>query len=413
MTGVSSTRPPRGGSRLQWVDLAPMIALVGVMLIRWRTYLLAARPLIDEQIYLEAFAAVANGASPYSVEGFFYPASFAWAGSLALSTTGEIWTVALLRAANILGLVATAWLSLKLWPSSWKKRLVAAAVFLTLAPAVHLALYYGNIACAVVGMIVIALSTWPRRPLIAGLVLGSSAAIKPFAPAAVLALVTHRPRHGGYRQVVAGLVGGLTMVVVLLPVSQAVAMSRQTIQGLIYKRSISLYRMLRELGLEMSPLAIALVITAIAVLLCRRFRMTEAELICFATTAALATVPIIWSHTFLLVLPVQVFALARAASRRRNSDGGTGSEWHRLLRRYEAVLVLLGVAAIQFSGGAGAFDNQPVPLRVMVLAVPYLAAPALTAYVLTTGRFRSDDSETSDSRSVHRGGSAVIPPRTR
>ena len=51
-----------------------------------------------------------------------------------------------------------------------------------------------------------------------------------------------------------------------------------------------------------------------------------------------------------------------------------------------AVLVILAVAAIQLSGGAGAFDTQPVVLRVLALAVPYLAAPALTSYILVTGK---------------------------
>jgi len=385
---LPSSRHLESASGSLRLDLVAIFGLMGVVLLRWHTYLLAPGPVFDELKYIEAFRAVADGASPFSVEGFFYPASFAWAGSLALATMGQTGVVTLMRAANVLGLVATVWLSVKWWPTSWARRLVVAAVFLTLAPAIKLALYLGNISFAVIGMMVTALSIWPRHPLVAGLVLGGSVGIKPIAPAAVLTLLTHRPRRGGYQHVVAGLVGGLSLVLVLLPVSQVLEMSNQTIEGLIYKRSISLYRMLAEVGLQISPLVVALVITGVAVLLSRRLRMTESDFMCFATTAALLTVPIIWAHTFLLVLPVQVIALMRAADRWRDASNNSGPDSHATIRRYEPILVILGVVAIQLSGGAGAFDSQPVTFRVLALAVPYLAAPALTAYILATDRFQ-------------------------
>lgn len=389
MTTSPSDRHQESSTGARWLDLVGICGLMGVVLMRWHSDLLAPEPLIDEQIYLQAFQAVASGASPFSVRGFYYPAFFALAGGWVLETLGQLWAVALLRVATAIGLVATVWLSLRWWPTRWWRRFVVAAVFVTVAPAIQLALDFGNITFAVVGMIVTGLSVWHRHPLAAGLLLGGSVGVKPIAPAAVLTLLSHRPRRGGHQHLVAGLVGGLCMMGLLLPVSKVVEMSNQTIEGLTYKRSISLYRMLAEVGLQVSPLTVAVVIAGLAVLISWRLKMTQSDLMCFATTASLLTVPIIWSHTFLLVLPVQVIALVRAADRWRDARNNSESESYGEFRRYEPFLVFLGMAAIQLSGGAGAVDDQPVVFRVLALAVPYLAAPALTTYILATGRSQS------------------------
>jgi hypothetical protein len=109
--------------------------------------------------------------------------------------------------------------------------------------------------------------------------------------------------------------------------------------------------------------------------------MPRRTVLCFGGLAAVLAVPIIWSHTLLLTLPLQVLALTRAVARRREILAETN-----LWRRYESTFVILAVAALQLTEGAGAVDDQAVGFQLVVLSGAYLAAPALMAYILATDR---------------------------
>ena len=123
----------------------------------------------------------------------------------------------------------------------------------------------------------------------------------------------------------------------------------------------------------------------IAVAVSRLRPLTRPEVLCVAATGAVASLPIIWPHTLLLTLPVQVLAVSRAFERRsRAAAGGTGLEPRSGGVRFEMWLVAVGVAAIQFAEGAGSVDRMAPWIQLIALGVPYLAPIVLTSYLLTT-----------------------------
>ena len=242
----------------------------------------------------------------------------------------------------------------------------------------------------VIGMIVVALMIWQERSVGSGLMLGSSVSIKPLAPLAILVLLVHRPLRGGYRQVVAGLVASVVMLGSLLPLDAFREMLSQNIASLSLNRSFSLHRLLGLVGVDVHPLVAMTVVAVIAVVIARLRPFDEIDLLCLSLTVAILGVPLIWTHTLLLTLPVQVLALLRAVERRRlflTEPGVPGSTSG--IGRYELWLVVLAVAAIQLGEGSGSVDRMSAWIQLIALGVPFVAPAALAGYVLVTSPNRS------------------------
>lgn len=366
--------------------LAAVAALSAVVVLRWWSYLSWPGPLIDEDIYLRAFRAAAEGLTPFGVDGYYYPAAFASLGGWLLPAIGESGLRLLLRAASVAGVAVIVWIALASWRRPAWQRLLVGATYLALAPAVRLGFQTGNISFAVIAVILASLLIWSRHPVVAGLALGGSVAVKPLAPLALLAVAAHRPAAGGRRHWLCGALGAAVMAVLLLPPSRFVEMSALSVDRLPYIRSISLQRMLALAGIETGSLAIALALGVVVVVVARLIPMTLEECFWFAATAAVLATPVIWPHTLLITLPVQAAAIAAAWSRRLRPAPGPSPAAAGVARRYELPLVVLAVLALQLSEGAGAVDDRAVPLQLAALAVPYLAAPALAAYLLVRGR---------------------------
>lgn len=381
-------------SRSYLEHLGALAILAGFILIRWWEYLGSATNLGDEGIYLRAFGEVAAGRSAYSVSGFYYPPTFAAMGAAAMTVVGEPGTRALLRGGAVLGLATTVWLSFCLWPTSWQRRLVVAALYLALAPAVYYGIETGNISFVVSGAILAALAAWSAKPVLSGLVLGASVAIKPLAPLPIAALLVHRPIPPTRRHWLAGGIAGGLAALLLMPHLDYLSTTAGAIDRLPFIRSISLNRILVLLDLEVSPVLLAGILGMMVVLVTRMIPMTRQELLCFGGIAGILAVPIIWSHTLLLTLPAQVLSLTRAfdrrrqfASKQRERKAQSSSE---VWRRYELMFVILAVTALQLSGGAGAIDDQPTAFQLVILTGAYLAAPVLMIYLFAT---RSDSVE--------------------
>jgi hypothetical protein len=381
-----------------WTNLAPWrhlsaLALVAlVAAVRWHHCVLSSDPLIDEATYLEAFRAVLEGRSAYEVVSYHYTPFFASVGGGLLSGLGELGTLGVLRVASLLGLAIAIWCSFAWLDVSWWRRLALAVGFVALAPSVGAGLCTGNISFAVIGLILLALVQWSRRSpasgaVPSGLALGATVAAKPLAPLALVALFLHRPTGGhgaqsgggiGRRHQIAGLVGGLTATALILPmVSRLAEMSEQPIHPLSYARSFSLQRVLSLAGIEVSALAIVLAgVLALAVLL-RFLALDRSQLLAVAVTASVLVTPIIWNHTLVMTLPVQVMALVIAAERWRVARGKASRN-----RSFELVFVALGALAMQFSEGFGAVDELSRGAQLAFLAVPYFAPALLAAYLL-------------------------------
>ncbi len=362
------------------LHLAAVALLALLALARW-PFLSSPLPLGDEDIYLQAFAAVRADTTPYGVKGFFYPLAFARAGAGLLGLLGPGGTLATLRAANLLGLASAFWIAAAWLPLPIARRWLAAAALLCLSPAVHAGLDLGNVSFAVVGLALAALMAWPRRPLAAAALLGASVALKPIAAAAVPLLAVHRPRaRSGGRQLLAAATAGAVAAVLLLPISGLRQMLDQEMVPLAYARSFSLKRLLALFGVDASQVVLTLAVTALAVLAARR-RMSSVQLLCYVTATASLATPLVWNHTLIVALPVQGLALALAWQRLAAAD-----QDGRIGRRRELAFVILGVAMMHAGTTAGFDHLQPAVQAVLLLAVG-LTPSLVCAYVF---RFTAD-----------------------
>ena len=375
-----------------WLHLVALVVIALVALVRWHHCVLASKPLIDEATYLEAFRAVVEGRSPYEIGSYHYTPLFAGAGAGLIGLLGEPGTLVALRLAGLGGLALAVWCSTAWLAVAWGWRLALAAAFVALAPAAGAGLCTGNVSFAIVGAILFALMQWFRRSLLSGalpsgLLLGATVAAKPLAPLALVALFFHRawPKGslGRFAARFTAVVGGLVAALLLLPmVSQLAAMSSQPIHPLSYARSFSLQRILSLAGIEVSALAVFVFGALGLAVLVRFLRLDRSQLLAVAVTASVLVTPIIWNHTLMLTLPVQVMALAIAWSRwRRRHAAPPEVSRH---RTYELLLVTLGALAIQFSEGFGAVDALSRTAQFLFLALLCFAPAALTAYVLVS-----------------------------
>jgi hypothetical protein len=361
------------------VHLGCVLLLTLVPVLRWWPMVSSTgMSLSDEIPYFEAFDRVEVERSPYDGTDYIYPSAFAFVGAWSMENLGRDATAALLRGANLLGLAITIWCALAWFAWTLVQRLVAASAFLLLSPQVSFSVLFGNLSPAVCGLILIGLLLAPKRPLVAGLLLGGSVVLKPIAAVAIGCLVLRSARAGGRRQALAGLVAGVVVAVLILAFPY-----RGDFFDLLstdrVARTVSLHRFPRLLGFDISALWISVPIAAAAAALVLRGGLGRSRFICLALTASVASTPLVWSHTLLLLLPVQALALAILADRWRTP--GTGAVG-RLPRWVEPVLVLLAVAGLQFAAGAGGIDDQTLLLQLVGTAIPALAPFVLLGYVL-------------------------------
>jgi len=352
------------------------VILFVLVAVRWRHYLIWPDLVFDEDIYIRAFRAASAGESPFGVQGYFYPAVLARVGGWLLAVLGEIPLRYLMRASVDLGLVVTVWLSLSLWRVAPIVRLATASVYVVVAPVVGGGLREGNLSFAVVGLVLTGLYVWPRRPVAAGLILGTSVAVKQLAPLAILSLLVHRPVPPSRKHWIAGGIAVAVAVPLLLAGSRNEMIAAARLQELTRVHSASLARELDLAGLHTNPVLIAIVVALLVIVVGRLRPMNPSELLCVATTAAVLSLPVVWSHTLLLTLPVQVLALVLAFD-------GSSSRAPQRMARYEKVLVVLLVASAQLAiGHEGALGHQAFLLQVAVLLVPILAPLFLTLFIL-------------------------------
>ncbi|MCH7665805.1 MAG: hypothetical protein IH936_07745 [Acidobacteria bacterium] len=369
-----------------WRHLSALVLIALVAAVRWHHCVLLGDALIDEETYLAAFRAMAAGSSPYDIESFHYTPTFAWVGAQLIARVGEFGTLQILRWSSLAGLAVAVWCSSAWLAVSWATRLTLAAAFVAMAPGVGAGLCTGNTSFAVIGVILPALIFWSRRSALAGAVpsgfaLGATVAAKPLAPLALVALFFHRPSSTeGRRHQLAGLVGGLTAAALLLPmISRLGEMSAQPIHRLSYARSFSLQRLFALAGFEVNAPAIVFTGAVAVAVLVYLLPLDRSQLLAVAVSISVLATPIVWDHTLLMTLPVQVMALAVAAERWREGSGQALRS-----RTYELVLVGLGALAIQFSGGVGAVDELFRAAQFAFIALPCFAPALLSAYVLVS-----------------------------
>lgn len=354
-----------------------LAVVTAVLVVRFHAAVLAPVPVEDERVYFDAFTSAAEGRSPYG-GSYFYTPTFALAGAWAVGHLGATAVLAAMRTANLLGMAWIAWLSVAWLPWTWRRRLLAASVYVAVAPAVRLGAAWGNLSLLVVGLLLAALLIWARRPVVAGLLLAASLVIKPLGPVVAVALAAHRPADGGRRHLVAGLLGLAVAAALVLPMpwlADMLSFGGKPENG----RNVALQHLLFCFGLRLDSLVIAAAVAAATVLAGRRRPWPRESFLGFAGTAGVLALPVVWSHTLLLVLPLEVMALTVAFARRAAPDAAAS-----VLRRYEATFVVLAVLAIQLCEGLGGIETWPLLVQGVATLLPALGPAALLAYLLRT-----------------------------
>jgi hypothetical protein len=358
---------------------AALVLLAALVGLRFAPALSFSSPLGDELAYDRAFAAAAKGESPYAEPGFLYPPVFARAGAW-LRQAGPMAPLHVLRTANALGLVTLVWWSAGWLARGWRTRLAASAAVLLLSPAVYQGVALGNVSFLVAALVVAGLSIWPRFPISSGALLALSLAIKPLAPAAVLALGVHRPAGGGTKHRLAAVVAVALAAAAFLSVPGLGAFLERGSHSAVLASTVSPYRFVLLAGASPSPLVVTLPVLALLAWFVLRQPLSPAELTATAVVGAIAATPMVWNHTLLLTLPVQAMALATAWRRRRIAAEGTGGR-----ALLELAVVALGVVALHTAEGATGITDRSPALQAAA-ALPAAIAPVLLLVYVLRGR---------------------------
>lgn len=360
-----------------WRHAAAVALLLGVCVLRWWPYLTADHRVNDEISYVRGARLAAAGESPYSGGGYLYPPGPAVVGGAAIQRFGLLPTLRAVRLLNYLGLAVVAWVAVGFLPFAAAVRWLVAAAILCLSPAVRFGVAFSNLSLAVGGLIVFALAVWARRPLLAGSLLGGSLAIKPLAPGALAVLLAHRGEAPAQRRLLVVAAAAVVALACVLPfpwVGDMVGFAAAGIEPL--GRSASIHRVAFLLGWSRWTSALSILLLLPVVWLARRRRLRPEEVVALALAATVSLTPVVWSHTLVLTLPLQVLAGARAWRRWRARTGTRPG--------YELALVALGIAALQLAEGATGIDDRPVALQVVAALPPAVSPLALVLYLLAT-----------------------------
>jgi hypothetical protein len=362
---------------------AVAIAIVALVLGALRSdYLFSVAPWWDEQIPLEAARMLEAGASPYSHRYYNYPPPMvqALAAAEALGATRALLLV--WRAANLAAVVALAWLSAG-W-AGWRggeRAVVALAA--ALSPVVGHALAVGNLSPLVALPALVALARERRAPWSSALLLGASVAFKPLALGGAVFLSAHRlfagPRRPGP---VAALAWAPITALALAPGAALLpAMASRMSEVYFDPHQLSIKRLLAGVGVEVASPWIAGVVVAAALAWAGRRALVPAQMLLVAPVVALAALPVVWAHSFVLTLPLQLTALARLRERWRDPAVARGGCW-----LGEVVGILAALATMHGAASPTLANDWPERIQWWVCLLPAVAPACLLAYVLGSAR---------------------------
>lgn len=362
------------GSMGAWLGF---LLVTGVLLVRFGGLLWTGERLIDEAVYLAAFEAVLRSESPYDVAGFLYPPAFSHAGAWAVDGLGGERTLGLLRLANFMGLLGIACF-VGFWVRAAGRRADGwvwggTAAALSVSTGVLFALGCANVSFLAAGLLLWGLRLASRRPVWAGICLALSVSVKPFAAPAIWVLfwAGSRSRRLDWLSAssVALLVGGMMN----LASPWVWRMHEAAPSPLTDVRSTSLARMGALLGLDLDPLVwLALGLAALGLGAWRWSHVPAA--VQMLGLLGVLTMPVVWNHTLVVLLPMVASAGVLAWTRRRAE----------LARWFEPVGVgLAGLSLLLFESGA--VDRLAAGPQLALLSPPFLAAIGLFLYWVRMG----------------------------
>ncbi len=360
--------------------------VAGLLLLRFGDTWLDSETRVDEGIYLLAFEAVTQGRSPFTVDGYLYPPAFAHLGSWSSRWLGMEGSRALLRLLSFCSLLVIAG-----WAVRWWRRFGGTGAnssrndslkvwflvggLLVVSTGVELGVAVANVSFMAIALLWTALEIMERRPVVAGCLLACSVLIKPFAVPAVAVLgvggwvARHRP------WLKTSISAGVASLVLNAPSPYLFEMPAARPSSLTDIRAVSIGRILQTLGVECSPLWILVLFTgaicSVAWWRLRRRQDRRLDLVLLCLLGMLG-MPVIWSHSLIIFVPMLCGASALAWSRRSEDRGAL--PW-----------VVLGAAAIIFSE-SGALDLLPALAQAVLLLPPLLAPIGLSMYLSRTAQ---------------------------
>lgn len=354
--------------------------------------------LTDEHFYEPAIERAVAGDSPYDVPGFLYPPSFARAGSVLHRMFGPVGSRYLLRSLNLLGLIYILWftvvrgieaarrgtttVALPIWV------LVGLPVALLWTPGVGFGVFAGNFSFLVGAVALFAIWHTDRRPVVGGILLGATLLTKPLIAGALPLFLVPGPRTASTtnliqrlnaRRAFAALFGALIAVVILwIDRHELVQMLAAEPPDLAKKRSLSIFRIARELGFGELRLPLFATVTALLSVSFWGRLPARPHLLVAALLAVPLTTLVVWGHTLVLFFPVAAMAIGRWIARRREA-GLVGIFAGEPEDRLETVIVL-GATAVLLFAHPGGFADKPGIVQALLLMPPLIAPIALTAY---------------------------------
>lgn len=370
--------------RSWWWHASALLILMVVLTLRWAAGVLDPFPRPDEVAYVDAFAKVLEGRSPYELRYYLYPPPFAYGGAALTYVFGPAAVLALIRLADVFGGALLVWLGLGFLDLSWRGRVYAGFALCLVSPGLYVAMMWGNITPAVGSAMMVGLLAWRRRPVVSGLLLGLAGIAKPLTPVALVALGAHRPAtsdrdEASRAHLVAAGVGLATGAVLALATPHlgeylSISQGRPT-----QPRNVALHRLIWSAGLEVSSLWVVAFAALVAIVWTRSVRLDRFGLLAVATATALLGVPLIWSHTLIVTLPLQGLALQTALVRWRDGReraSACRNHW------YELILVAIGCLILIFSDAADGPARNLVLIRTVYAGTTALTPCLLATYVV-------------------------------
>lgn len=363
--------------------------------------------LTDERFYEPAIEEAVAGRSPYDVPGFLYPPTFARTGRMVYEILGPSGSRYALRAFNLFGLVFILWFTMvrgikavqePAFASTGRATatpvwaLVALSVALLLTPGVGLGVFVGNFSFLVGAIAILGIWLADRRPVLAGVLLGATLVTKPLIAGGLPLFLLPRPRNRTAasflrrlhaRRVAAALIAVFLAIGLLwVDRQELVQMLAAEPPELDKKRSLSIYRIARELGFGELRIPLFTIVTAVLALAFWGRIAGRRHLLIAALLAVPLTTLVVWGHTLVLFYPVAAMALGRWIARRR-AEGLSGVLAGEPPHRLETVIVL-GATAVLVFAHPGGFAGEPGIVQALLLAPPLLAPVALATYWFRT-----------------------------
>ncbi|MFH1351519.1 MAG: hypothetical protein ABII26_11400 [Pseudomonadota bacterium] len=375
-----------------YMELIALFLLSGLGILWWwnSIYLPAWTP--DGNTYQSAIDLVIEGRSPYEHYVYPYPPTIALIGAWINKLWGEEAFRIGFRYVNLLGGCAAVWGSLLLtrWP--WFLRLGLGSLGILFLPTLASCVDNDNLSMLASGTTIVGIILWPHLPILTGILLGFGLSLKPIGLIALFLLAAHRPPAPQRKHFLTSGIAAFTATILFSispkwflsglfhPNVKAAALDWAT--GVL---NVSFYRIFSCFGLKLSPLVFLSIFLVLGLIYVRRGPLNRGQLVCVACTGSLLSLPIVWKHTLLLVLPVQCMAMAVALRRSRQIWKRTHTHLERknkLRSLSQLLLVTAGCVTVLEADGYGVIGNWHPWVNGITLLIPITTLILLTGYVV-------------------------------